>query len=122
TGIAGLGAIFQHSVTKSTTAALNTSGHAREVQAAAHGKLSALLGSGEVTQVAKHLHPAARTALLHSYRVGFTHAFDSIALIAALIALVGGALAFALVRGRDFVASAPPQAPREPVQADVATV
>jgi EmrB/QacA subfamily drug resistance transporter len=122
TGIAGLGAIFQHSVTKSTAAALNASGHAQAIQAAAHGKLSALLGSGEVTQIAHRLPLATRTALLHSYRVGFTHAFDSIALIAALLALVGGALAFALVRGRDFVASTAPQAPLEPAPADVATV
>ncbi len=105
TGIAGLGAVFQHSVSHGTTAALQASGHAREALIAAHGKLATLLESGEVTQIAHSLPPAARTALDHSYRVGFTEAFSTIALIAAMVALVGAVLAFVLVRGRDFVTS-----------------
>jgi EmrB/QacA subfamily drug resistance transporter len=105
TGIAGLGAIFQHSVTKSTTKTLAASGHAREVASAAHGHLATILESGEVAHFARGLSPAAHTALVHSYRVGFTGAFTTIAIIAALVAVVGGLLAFALVRGRDFVAS-----------------
>jgi EmrB/QacA subfamily drug resistance transporter len=104
TGIAGLGAIFQHDVTHNTTAAL-ASGPGREVLRAAHGKLNTALVSGEVGQVAHSLPPAARTALTHAYRVGFTDAFTSILLIAAAIALVGSLLAFALVRSSDFVAS-----------------
>ena len=47
TGIAGLGAVFQHEVTRDTTAAL-ASGPGREVLRAAHGKLNAALVSGEV--------------------------------------------------------------------------
>jgi EmrB/QacA subfamily drug resistance transporter len=112
TGIAGLGAVFQHSVTRGTTTALATSGHAREVLSAAHGQLATLLESGEVTKIAHSLAPTARTALLHSYRVGFTGAFTTIAIIAATVALVGAALAFALVRGRDFVSSE--RAPQTP--------
>jgi EmrB/QacA subfamily drug resistance transporter len=104
TGIAGLGAIFQHDVTRNTTAAL-ASGPGREVLQAAHGKLNTALVSGEVGQIAHSLPTAARTALMHSYRVGFTDAFTSILLIAAAIALVGSLLAFALVRSSDFVAS-----------------
>ena len=79
TGIAGLGAVFQHSVSRGTTTALLASGHAREALSAAHGKLATLLESGEVTQIAHSLSPAARTALDHSYRVGFTEAFTTIA-------------------------------------------
>ena len=105
TGIAGLGAVFQHSVTHGTTAALRSSGQAREVIGAAHGQLSTLLESGEVTQIAHSLSAGARTALEHSYRVGFTEAFTTIALIAAVLALVGGVLAFVLVRSRDFVSA-----------------
>jgi len=52
TGIAGLGAIFQHSVTKGTTSALNSAGQLAPVQSAAHGHLAVLLESGEVTQIA----------------------------------------------------------------------
>ncbi len=118
TGIAGLGAVFQHSVTHGTTATLLASGQAREVLSTAHGHLGTLLQSGEVIRIAHSLSPAARTALDHAYRVGFTEAFTTIAIIAAMVALVGAALAFALVRGRDFVSSgesAPAAAEPEPV-------
>ncbi|HEY4809622.1 MAG TPA: MFS transporter [Solirubrobacteraceae bacterium] len=105
TGIAGLGAIFQHSVTKGATTNLRASGHLGEIQAVAHGHLATLLESGEVTRIAHSLSTAARTALLHSYRTGFTSAFTTIAIIAGLVAIIGGLLAFMLVRSRDFVAS-----------------
>jgi hypothetical protein len=105
TGIAGLGAIFQHDVTRNTTAALS-GGPGREVLQAAHGKLNTALVSGEVGQIARALPKPAREALMHSYRVGFTQAFSSILLIAACVALAGSVFAFALVRSRDFVASA----------------
>ena len=109
TGIAGLGAIFQHDVTRDTTAALAT-GPGREVLHAAHGKLTTALVSGEVGQVARSLPHAAREALMHSYRVGFTEAFSSILIIAACVALAGSIFAFVLVRSSDFVA---PHVPAE---------
>ncbi len=105
TGIAGLGAVFQHSITRSTTAALSAGGHVPAVLSAAHGRLGTLLESGEVSQIAKSLSPAVRTSLEHAYRVGFTEAFSTIALIAAVLALVGAVLAFVLVRSRDFVSA-----------------
>jgi len=112
TGIAGLGAIFQHDVTHDTAAALS-GGPGREVLRAAHGKLNTALVSGEIGHIARALPTPARDALLHSYRVGFTQAFSSILLIAACVALVGSAFAFALVRSRDFVVSAEPAAEGE---------
>ena len=45
--------------------------------------------------------------------MGFTEAFTTIAAIAAVIALTGAALAFALVRGRDFVTAGPAPSARE---------
>jgi MFS family permease len=114
TGIAGLGAIFQHSVTKSTSAALQASGHAREILGAAHGQLGTLLESGNVSQIAGTLSPSAHTALIDSYRVGFTDAFTDILIVGAVLALAGSLLAFALIRGRDFVASGPPAVAHEP--------
>ena len=53
TGIAGLGAIFQHQILTSTTSALRTlsggsGGTTREVLAAAHGQLGQALGSGSL--------------------------------------------------------------------------
>jgi MFS family permease len=105
TGIAGLGAVFQHSVTHGTTKSLLASGHAREVLGAAHGQLGKLLQSGEVMQMSHSLSLGARTALDHAYRVGFTGAFTTIAAIAAALALVGALFAFVLVRGSDFVSA-----------------
>jgi EmrB/QacA subfamily drug resistance transporter len=121
TGIAGLGAVFQHSVTHGTTKALNTVGQLASVTHAAHGQLSTLLQSGEVTQIAHSLSPLARAALLHSYRVGFVEAFTTISIIAAVLALSGSALAFLLVRSSDFVSSGPgPAASGGPKQEPVA--
>jgi EmrB/QacA subfamily drug resistance transporter len=122
TGIAGLGAVFQHDVTSKTTAALAASGPGRTVLGAAHGKLTGALVSGEVGTLAHHLPPSSRSALSHAYRVGFTGAFTNILLIAAAIALTGAVLAFALVRSRDFVASTQPEASHESAPAEVATV
>ena len=67
--------------------------------------LSTLLESGEVAHIARSLSAAARAALDHSYRVGFTEAFTTIAAIAAAVALAGAVLAFVLVRSRDFVSA-----------------
>lgn len=57
TGIAGLGAVFQHDVTNKTTAMLSASGPGRQVLVAAHGKLSGALVSGDVGAVAHSLPP-----------------------------------------------------------------
>jgi EmrB/QacA subfamily drug resistance transporter len=105
TGIAGLGAIFQHDVIATTSSKLQASGAAHAVQSAAKGQLKTLLQSGDIQPLLKHLHPAARSALGSAYRVGFTGAFDSILIVAVAIAAVGGVLALVLVRQRDFVAS-----------------
>jgi EmrB/QacA subfamily drug resistance transporter len=121
TGIAGLGAVFQHSVTRGTTATLRASGHAHEILTAAHGQLGTLLESGEVKHFAESLPLAARTAVEHSYRVGFTGAFTTIAIIAAALALAGALLAFVLVRSRDFVSAGElPAVQGEPERAEVA--
>jgi hypothetical protein len=108
TGIAGLGAVFQHDVLNTTTSRLGAQLPA--VQTAAHGHLNTLLQSGEVKQVFHALSPAAQLALKHSYRVGFTQAFDNILIIAAAIAFVGAVCALVLVRQKDFVASQGPAA------------
>jgi len=120
TGIAGLGAVFQHDVTRQTHSALAASAPGREVLSVAHGKLSSALVSGDVGALARSLHATARSALTHSYRIGFTDALTSILTIAAVIALAGSALAFALVRGRDFVVSAQPAEAHEPAPMEVA--
>jgi EmrB/QacA subfamily drug resistance transporter len=116
TGIAGLGAVFQHDITSKTIASLHASGQAHTVQTAAHGQLDTLLVSGEAQTIVHALPHAARSALTHAYHVGFTESFDLILVIAAAVALLGAGLAFALVRGRDFVTSegGPPVAEQAP--------
>ncbi len=106
TGIAGLGAVFEHEVFTSTTASLSASGYQQAVNVAAHGNLKKVLIAGEVHGLFHSLSPAASAALSHSYRVGFVEGFDTILLIGAAVALVGAVLAFALVRQRDFVTAA----------------
>jgi EmrB/QacA subfamily drug resistance transporter len=120
TGIAGLGAIFQHDVTRETTSALAVSRAGHEVLSAAHGKLGGALVSGDVASVARSLPPAARAALNHAYRLGFTSALTSILIIAAMVAIVGSAAAFALVRSRDFVVAGEAEAPQEGAPVGVA--
>jgi EmrB/QacA subfamily drug resistance transporter len=122
TGIAGLGAVFQHDVTNKTTAALTSSAPGRQVVGAAHGRLSGALVSGEVSQLARHLPAAARDALGHAYRVGFTDAFTSILIIAGTIAFIGALCAFALVRSRDFVTSGDEGGAQQGAPAEVAAV
>jgi EmrB/QacA subfamily drug resistance transporter len=102
TGIAGLGAIFQHDITRNTSAAL-AGGPARGVLRAGHDRLTGALVSGELRQLGHGLPAGGRAALTHAYRVGFTEAFTSILIVAACVALAGSLFAFALVRSRDFV-------------------
>jgi EmrB/QacA subfamily drug resistance transporter len=119
TGIAGLGAVFQHQVTQHTRAALAATGAGRQVLETAHSSLSTTLVSGDVSAVARSLSPAGSAALRAGYHVGFTEALTSILLIAAAIAFTGSALALVLVRGRDFVASARTSAPSEAAAVEV---
>ncbi len=109
TGVAGLGAIFQHDITGKTTAALRGT-PASAVLHAGSGRLTGALVSGEVKPLVRTLPAGARGAFYHAYRVGFTGAFATILEIATVIALVGAVLALVLVRRRDFVAADPPGA------------
>ncbi len=104
TGIAALGAIFQHSIIKSATNALAGSGRGGEIAAAAHGNLGTVLESGGVSKFAQHLPTPARTALIGAYHGAFTTALDGILVIAGCVALVGALCAFWLVRSADFQA------------------
>jgi EmrB/QacA subfamily drug resistance transporter len=107
TGIAGLGAVFQHDVTRDTRAALAATHAGREVLGVADGRLGGALVSGDVARLAHSLPGPARAALAHAYRVGFTDALTSILIIGSSVALAGAVAGFSLVRSRDFVASAP---------------
>ena len=110
TGIAGLGAIFQHQIASATQPCWARCG-AREVATAAHGQLSQTLSSGSIGGLQHSLGATARVALGHAYRVGFVEAFTTIAAVAGAIALIGAVGAFVLVRSRDFVGAGMPAGP-----------
>ncbi|MEU9046842.1 MULTISPECIES: DHA2 family efflux MFS transporter permease subunit [unclassified Kitasatospora] len=82
--------------------------------------------SGQVDQIAGAVHRGvtdravalapteARDALADAIRAGFADSLDAVLLVAGLLALVGGVLATALIRSRDFVAPRPPVPGRTP--------
>ena len=118
TGVAGLGAVFQHEIATKTTSALGAGPLAHRL-VSAPGFNQALV-SGGVRPIAERLPPPAHAALIHAYRVGFTGALTSILLIASGIALLGSIAAFALIRTRDFVGSQEPGPEGEAQPATVA--
>ncbi len=107
TGIAALGAVFEHVLATHAKASLAASGHAHEALVAAHGGLLAKLQSGDAVELGRRMTPAGAHALLHAYGVGFADALTAILWIAAALALAGAVAAVAMVRSRDFVVAAP---------------
>ena len=106
TGIAGLGAVFQSQITsRLTTALAGTPGaqHVKEVGRAVAG--------GGAPQAIAASPASGRPRLEQAIHAAFAAALNDILLIAAVIAIVGGLLALALVRGSDFVGhgAGPPQ-------------
>ena len=104
TGIAVLGAVFQSQIVRYTSAALEKTAYGNEVLRRGGAQLHGALSAGEVQQVAASIPiAAARQALLHAYRVGFSATLNHLMDIGAVVAFVGALSAFALVRQRDFV-------------------
>jgi predicted MFS family arabinose efflux permease len=99
TGVAGLGAVFQASVSSKLS----------ELLPHAPSGLGELVASGG-SRAAGAVTPARiRPEVVHASDVAFVGAFNEIILIAAVISFVGAALGFALVRSRDFVQHASPE-------------
>jgi EmrB/QacA subfamily drug resistance transporter len=105
TGIAGLGAVFQHEVSTKTLSALSRSGDLKAVVAATHGQLQGSFASGATRQLAETLRPGLRHAVEHAFVVAFASGFNEILLIGAVVAAVGAIGGLVLVRRRDFVAA-----------------
>jgi hypothetical protein len=97
TGIAGLGAIFQHSVTTKTFHALGT--------AAPGGDIGGALSSGNIGGLLRNLPPDQRQRFIEAFHTGFAGALNQILVIGAIIALAGAIAGFVLVRREDFVTS-----------------
>jgi EmrB/QacA subfamily drug resistance transporter len=103
TGIAALGAIFQHEVSVRTLSGLRRSGQLHAVLRDTHGKLASTFGSGSTGSLAHALPAGPRAALLTSFHTAFAGALNEILLIAAAIALAGAIGGLALVRRSDFI-------------------
>ena len=108
TGIAGLGALLQARVADHLSDALAGT----PLPAGAKDGLTEAVTSGNVQAVAQAAPPGARAALLDAARAAFINGLDEILVVAAVVAFVGGLLAFVLVRERDFVGRAEPAATR----------
>ncbi len=102
TGIAGLGAVFQSQVTAGLTTALAGTTAATQAE-----ELGRAVTSGGAPQAIAAAPPGARPSVERAIEAAFTSALNDILLIAALVALAGGLLALALVRGSDFVGGPP---------------
>jgi EmrB/QacA subfamily drug resistance transporter len=101
TGIAALGAIFQSRVQDKITASLAgtpLAGHASDI---AHGVTS---GGGQ--QLAGSVPKAQQGLVQHAATHAFVSGLNELFLIGAVLAFVGAALTFVLVRQRDFVGHA----------------
>ena len=93
-GIAILGAVFQHEITRSVEAT-GRPGSAEVARAASEGRLGEVLAGT----------PAAGAAQLRdAAEAGFVAGLNEIFLVAALVAFVGAALGALLLRARDFAA------------------
>jgi EmrB/QacA subfamily drug resistance transporter len=105
TGIAALGALLQHHVSSSAEAAA-PSGRIDEV--------TQQIASGNADRALASVSPALRTAADHAFVTGLNQLF----VVGAIVTIVGGLLAFALVRARDLgqqgPRSQPQPAPAEP--------
>jgi EmrB/QacA subfamily drug resistance transporter len=107
TGVASLGAVFQSQVDSKLSTLLPN----------APPGLAEAVASGGTRAAAESAPPGQRVEVVHAAKVAFVSGFNDILLIGAVVAFIGAALGFALVRSKDFVTSSPEQEPAEPIPA-----
>jgi EmrB/QacA subfamily drug resistance transporter len=98
TGIAALGALFQHRVESKALellAGTPASGDAHH--------LADLMGAGQVRQAVASVPPQARGAVANAAHQSFITGLNEILIVGAVLAFAGAVLALVLVRTRDFV-------------------
>ena len=93
TGVASLGAIFQSQVNSKLSTLLPD----------APPGLAEAVASGGSRAAAEAAPPGQRPEIVHAAKVAFVSGFNEILLIGAIVAFLGAALGFALVRASDFV-------------------
>ena len=100
TGVASLGAVFQSQVDSKLSSLLPK----------APAGLAEAVASGGTRAAAEAAPPGQRTEIVHAAKVSFVSGLNEILLIGAIVAFVGSALGFALVRSSDFVTTLPAEA------------
>ncbi|HLI59679.1 MAG TPA: MFS transporter [Solirubrobacteraceae bacterium] len=122
TGIAGLGALFSHSVSVHIESLLRgVSG----LPARTDGAIAHAVAQGQGARTgAGHVPPSVRAAVGHAIRGGFTSGLDDVFLVGAVLMFVSAVLVLGLIRSRDFEISAArghgqAPAPRRPVEGPV---
>lgn len=112
TGIAGLGAVFQSDVSARVAEKL-----AGGKLAASAERLGAMAGSFETETALASIPDDARGELAAAVNVSFVESLNELLIIAAVVAFAGAALAFLLVRARDFAAQPEAEPAGEPAPA-----
>jgi EmrB/QacA subfamily drug resistance transporter len=111
TGIAVLGAIFESSLKSNLASKLAGTPIAGRVAQIAH----AVAGGGS-QQVLHAVPPAERGRVELAIHAAFVSAMNHILIVGGVIAFVGAALGFVLVRGRDFVTYGAPEPAAAPAR------
>jgi EmrB/QacA subfamily drug resistance transporter len=104
TGIAGLGAIFSHSVRTKMIGLLSVTGGLPQTQA--HLIAADVAQGSGVGAAVTSAPPAARAAVVNAVRVSFVGGLNEVFLIAAVLSFGAAALSLVLIRNKDFEASA----------------
>ena len=105
TGIAALGAIFQHQIQTKTLAALHGVPDAH--------RIAVQFGSGGQRQAIASAPASLQGRLAEVARASFVSGLHDILIVGAIVAIVGAVFAALLIRRKDFVASARPAASEE---------
>jgi predicted MFS family arabinose efflux permease len=99
TGIAGLGAIFQHQVSAKATELLAAS----SIGSGQSGHVVTAIQSGRIGEVIAAAPPQARGVIARVAKESFISGLNELFVIAGIVAFVGAASALVLVRARDYV-------------------
>jgi hypothetical protein len=103
TGIALLGTLFTNRMSSAvTTDAARTALNGRSTQ------IASAVRNGGAHQLLASIPPQERGQLTQIVRGGFTSALNHVLLVAAIISIVAGILAFLLIRSKDLVTGGKP--------------
>jgi EmrB/QacA subfamily drug resistance transporter len=105
TGIAGLGAVFQHHVTAALATGL---AHVPGLAPQSRGAIAEGIAAGHGGHAASALPPNTRDAVAEVARAAFSGGLNEIFLIAGCVALAASALVLGLVRTGDLASSSEP--------------